>query len=233
MAGLSALVTGILQARFLAPLANRVERERLGILQNLPLPRPLATLAGVLLLDYTLWWWHFANHRLAALWRFHLVHHVDRDLDTSTGVRFHFGEIGLSVAYRMAQFRLLGASRPAVTVWQTLLLMSIGFHHSNLRLPKEFERILVRWVVTPRMHGIHHSDYRDEADSNWSSLFSVWDRLHGTLRLDVPQETIEIGVPAYQREEDVTLAAITVMPFAAQRHDWTGPDGMRRISRTR
>jgi sterol desaturase/sphingolipid hydroxylase (fatty acid hydroxylase superfamily) len=230
-AALSALVTAVARPRFLAPLADRVERERLGVLQRLPLPPLIRTLAGVLLLDYTLWWWHFANHRVPLLWRFHLVHHVDRDLDASTGIRFHFGEMAFSVALRMAQLRLLGVSRLAMTIWQTLLLISIAFHHSNLRLPEELERVLVRWIVTPRMHGIHHSDYRDETDSNWSSLLSVWDRLHGTLRLDIPQDAIEIGVPAYQREEDVTLLAITALPLIAQRHDWTASDGTERIDR--
>lgn len=230
-AGLSALVTTVVRRRFLTPLANRVERERLGILQRVSLPSPLRALAGVLLLDYTLWWWHYANHRVPLLWRFHLVHHVDRDLDASTAIRFHFGEMALSVAFRMAQLRLLGVTRPAMTIWQTLLLISIAFHHANLRLAEDVERFVVRWIVTPRMHGIHHSDYRDEADSNWSSLLTVWDRLHGTLRLDIPQEAIEIGVPAYERDEDVTLPAITAMPFARQRHDWTTPDGTERISR--
>jgi sterol desaturase/sphingolipid hydroxylase (fatty acid hydroxylase superfamily) len=232
-AGLTALVTSVLQARLLAPVARRVEEERLGVLHQAALPRAVQTIAGVLLLDYTLWWWHFANHRVPLLWRFHLVHHVDRDLDASTALRFHFGEMALSTFYRMAQFRLLGISQSAASIWQALLLVSIAFHHSNLRLPAAVERRLVRWIVTPRMHGIHHSDYRAETDSNWSSLLSCWDTLHGTLRLDVPQEAIEIGVPAYQCAEEVTLGRITALPFVEQRSDWTGVDGTRRLERPR
>lgn len=219
-AALTAAVSSALQKPLLDPVAERVERERLGLLNQLPMPRPLRTAAGVLLLDYTLWWWHFANHGVPLLWRFHLVHHVDRDLDVSTAARFHFGEMSLSVFFRMAQLRLLGVSRAAASIWQTLLFVSIFFHHSNLRLPHDFERRLVRWIVTPRMHGIHHSDVREETNSNWSSLFSWWDRLHGTLRLDVPQEAIEIGVPAWQDEAEVTLGRITVLPFMPQRDDW-------------
>jgi sterol desaturase/sphingolipid hydroxylase (fatty acid hydroxylase superfamily) len=96
------------------------------------------------------------------------------------------------------------------------------FHHSNWRLPIKLERILNLIIVTPRMHGIHHSDVRAETDSNWSSLLSIWDRLHGTLRLDVPQERIRIGVTAYQREQDVRLARVLVLPFEPQRDDWRG-----------
>jgi len=219
-AGLTAAITGVLQSIVLDPVAHRVERDRLGLLHRMRMPEALRTIAGVLLLDYTLWWWHVANHRVPLLWRFHLVHHVDLDLDASTGLRFHFGEMALSVFYRAAQFRLLGITQRAATIWQTLLLVSIAFHHSNLRLPRDVDRRLASLIVTPRMHGIHHSDHREETDSNWASLFTCWDVLHGTLRLDVPQELIEIGVPAYQRPEDVTLAKITALPFVAQRRDW-------------
>jgi sterol desaturase/sphingolipid hydroxylase (fatty acid hydroxylase superfamily) len=230
-AGVTAVITSVLEAHLLASVARRVERDRSGLLNRIAMPDALRTVAGVLLLDYTLWWWHFANHRVPLLWRFHLVHHVDRDLDASTGVRFHFGEMGLSVFFRMAQLRVLGISDSAMRVWQTLLLVSIAFHHSNLRLPRGVEHRLVRWIVTPRMHGIHHSDYLGEADSNWSSLFSWWDRLHGTLRMDVPQAAIEIGVPAYQRAEDVTLGRITALPFVRQRSDWTDLDGTPHVER--
>lgn len=232
MAGLSALATSLLQRPLLEPVVRKIEDERLGFMQQVRMPQWLRLAAGVLSLDYTLWWWHFANHRSRFLWRFHLVHHVDRDLDASTALRFHFGEMSLSVFFRMLQVRILGVDRRAMSVWQTMLLISIFFHHSNLRLPLLTEHALVRWFVTPRMHGIHHSTFRDETDSNWSSLLSFWDRLHGTMRLDVPQPAIEIGVPAYQRAEDVTIEKITTLPFREQADDWTTPSGVRQISRT-
>lgn len=231
MAGMSAAATTLLQAVVLAPVAERTERERLGFLFALDLPAPMRRIAGVLLLDYTLWWWHWLNHRLPPLWRFHLVHHVDRDLDGSTGIRFHFGEMAMSVFFRAAQVRLLGVDRLSASIWQTLLLISIVFHHSNLRLAESTDRLLARWIVTPRMHGIHHSSYRDETDSNWSSLFSFWDAIHGTLRLDPPQDAIEIGVPAYQSPEDVTLSRIAALPFVEQRDDWLDSEGTRRMTR--
>jgi sterol desaturase/sphingolipid hydroxylase (fatty acid hydroxylase superfamily) len=87
------------------------------------------------------------------------------------------------------------------------------FHHSNVRLPEAFERRLGALVVTPRMHGIHHSTAREERDSNWSSGLTLWDRLHGTLRLDVPQGEIEIGVPEYREPSEVGLSRILKLPF--------------------
>jgi sterol desaturase/sphingolipid hydroxylase (fatty acid hydroxylase superfamily) len=102
------------------------------------------------------------------------------------------------------------------------------FHHSNLRLPPEVERRLNAVVVTPRMHGIHHSAVKEETDSNWSSGLTLWDRLHGTLRLDVPQDEITIGVPAYRDPEEVGLAEILKMPFGEERPTWQLPRGVAR-----
>jgi len=233
MSGLSAAAASALEVPLLIPLAARVERRRLGLLHRVALPRAIRRILGVLLLDYTLWWWHWLNHKAPPLWRFHLVHHVDRDMDASTALRFHFGEMSLSVFYRMAQVRFLGIDRTALSIWQLMLIVSITFHHSNLRLPEHLEKALTRFIVTPRMHGIHHSDYRSETDSNWSSVLSWWDILHGTLRLDIPQETIDIGVPAYDDPGDVTLPKLIAMPFVAQRRDWIAADGLPRIDRGR
>ena len=77
------------------------------------------------------------------------------------------------------------------------------------------------------MHGIHHSNYRNETNGNWASLFTAWDYLHGTVLLGVPQESVEIGVPAYEGPEDVTLGKILAMPFRRQKDDWTGRRGPR------
>src|SRR5215210_6315876 len=183
-----------------APLAERltalVERKRWGLLKLVRLPAWLEVAAAVVLLDYTLYLWHVLTHRVPLLWRFHVVHHIDLDLDATTALRFHFAELVLSVPWRAAQILVLGVSPLALSVWQTLLMLSILFHHSNVRLPVGLERGL-NFFVTPRMHGIHHSTVKEETNSNWSSGLTVWDRLHGTLRLDVPQDAIDIGVPAY------------------------------------
>lgn len=224
-AGIAFAIATALQTPLLLPISRWTMSHRVGILALFPLSSPLRTAAAVLLLDYTLWIWHWLNHKSPFLWRFHLVHHVDRDLDASTGLRFHFGELTFSVGYRALQIVAVGATPASVWIWQTLLFVSILFHHSNTRLPLAVERVLVRFVVTPRMHGIHHSDYRNETNSNWSSLLSAWDYLHGTALLDVPQREVAIGVPAYRDPEDVTLGKILALPFREQRQDWSRPDG--------
>jgi sterol desaturase/sphingolipid hydroxylase (fatty acid hydroxylase superfamily) len=114
-----------------------------------------------------------------------------------------------------------------MSIWQTGLLMSILFHHSNVQLPIGMERRIGRVFVTPRMHGIHHSQVREETDSNWSSGLTLWDWLHGTLRLNVPQRAITVGVPAFQDPADVTLPKMLALPFEPQRPHWAATDGHR------
>ena len=165
--GVSLAITTLLQAPILQPLAAWIVRERVGLLQRVAWPRWLVVAVAVILLDYTLWWWHWATHRVPFLWRFHLVHHVDRDLDATTALRFHFGELALSILMRAAQMLVIGVDAWTLWLWQTILFASILFHHSNARLPLAVERFLVRFVVTPRMHGIHHADRLRDTDSNW------------------------------------------------------------------
>jgi sterol desaturase/sphingolipid hydroxylase (fatty acid hydroxylase superfamily) len=224
VAGIGAVALQLTERPLALGLAALVERHDLGLLKLVHLPVLLETVLAILLLDYTLYVWHVLTHKVPLLWRFHLVHHVDLDLDASTALRFHFGELAISVPWRMAQVIIIGVSPFAYLAWQTFVLLSILFHHSNVELPIGLERLLNRLIVTPRMHGIHHSIVRDETDSNWSSGLSIWDRLHGTLRLNVPQHEITIGVPAYRGPGDVELLKILLMPFGKQRAPWRLPD---------
>jgi sterol desaturase/sphingolipid hydroxylase (fatty acid hydroxylase superfamily) len=210
---LAGATTAASEFPIVAPVQRLAERGRTGLLRLLPMPRALRIVVGFLLLDYTLYLWHRANHRAPFLWRFHAVHHVDLDLDTTTGLRFHFGELAMAAAFRAAQVLLLGVDRDTLRLWQQMLVVSVVFHHSNLELPAAVERRLNAVFVTPRMHGIHHSTRADETDSNYSSLLSCWDRLHDSLRLDVPQSTVTIGVPGFSQPEDVTLERSLLLPF--------------------
>jgi sterol desaturase/sphingolipid hydroxylase (fatty acid hydroxylase superfamily) len=216
---LAAATVALAEKPVVAPLALAVHRKRLGLLKLVRLPAALEILLSIVLLDYTLYFWHYLTHKIPLLWRFHKAHHVDLDMDASTALRFHFGELLLSVPWRAAQVRLLGISPLGLALWQTVTLMEIMFHHCNLRLPFPLERRLCRVIVTPRMHGIHHSVVDVETDSNWSTIFSFPDYLHGTLRLNVPQQMITIGVASCQSPEQVTLPRILELPFLPQREE--------------
>ena len=124
-------------------------------------------IVGFLLLDLSFYYWHVANHKVSLLWRFHNVHHLDPDLDVSTGFRFHFGEVLLSTMFRIVQVSATGISLTTFAAYEVVFQANTLFHHSNVRLPIRLERMLVRCFVTPRMHGIHHSQVRRETNSNY------------------------------------------------------------------
>lgn len=198
-----------------------------GLIPLLGLTGVLHIVAAFLLLDLSFYYWHVANHRVALLWRFHNVHHIDPDLDVSTAFRFHFGEIGLSAGFRAAQVVLIGPSLTAYLIYEAVFQLGTLFHHSNVRMPLALERGLNLMLVTPRMHGIHHSDIREENLSNFGVVFPWWDRLHRTLRLNTPQARVTIGIPGYSGPGDNAVAHVLVMPFRPQRDYWQGSQGRR------
>jgi len=223
LGAVSMAAVALVEAPLTRPLAARAERERTGLVQRLPLPAWVRDVAAVLLMDYTIYLWHVATHKAPWLWRFHLVHHVDLDLDTTTALRFHGIDMAISAPVRAAQVAAIGVSPRALAIWQGWFFFAILFHHSNVRLPERFERILARFVTTPRMHGIHHSAVRGETDSNWSSGFAFWDHLHRTFRFDVPQDDIVIGVPAYRDADALGVLPSLALPFGQERDAWAAP----------
>ncbi|MEO6488533.1 MAG: sterol desaturase family protein [Ferruginibacter sp.] len=170
------------------------------------------SIVAFVLLDYSNYTWHILLHKLPVLWRFHLVHHTDLDLDVSTAFRFHFVEIIASVFFRGAALIIIGASPAVVLIYEIVFEAASQFHHSNMRLPFHLEKILNYFIVTPRMHGIHHSMIKKETDSNYAVIFSFWDRLHKTVRLNIHQNEIVTGVPAFA-QEDLTIGRLLKLPF--------------------
>ena len=218
-----ALIAGLVVRLAVVPVglasATAAERGGFGLLHWLVLPTAVAWLAGVLLLDYTMYLWHRLNHRVPLLWRFHLVHHTDLDLDVSTALRFHAGELLLSCGWRAAQVAVFGPPVALVVVFEVLFETATAFHHSNWRLSPRLDRALASCVVTPRMHGIHHSTLETETNSNWSVMLSWWDRLHRTRRLPRSGEPAPvIGLPAYRTPLEAWR--LLMLPFTRQRPAW-------------
>ena len=213
-------VTAATVAAVERPIVTRVARitqlQKWGLVARLPISDRLKSALALVLMDYTLYWWHVLLHRVPALWRVHAPHHTDRDLDTSTGVRFHFTEFLASIPWRCAQVMVIGVTPRTLALWQTLTLAEVLFHHSNLRLPRAFERPLSRIVVTPRLHGLHHSVLESERDTNFSSGLSVWDRLHGTAYPELGRDDVTIGLPGYRSPWDATLLETLTMPFESE-----------------
>ena len=196
-----------------------------GLVHLVALPAPFEFAISFLLMDLAFYYWHVANHRVPFLWRFHNVHHIDPDLDVSTAFRFHFGEILLSTAFSLLQVSFIGPSAWVFGVYQLVFQAEVIFHHSNVRLPIGVERLLNKVVVTPRMHGIHHSQVQRENNSNFGTVFPWWDRFHRTLGVNIPQDEVVVGVPGYTLPEDNTLWNALLIPFRKQRDYWRRPDG--------
>ncbi len=162
----------------------------------------------LLLLDLLIYWWHRANHRWRVLWRFHLVHHLDRTLDSTTALRFHFGEVLISAAARAGAILLLGFPFLSIVAFETLLLTATIFHHSNLSLPPRLEAALARLVITPSIHWVHHRRQRD-TDSNYGTVFSFWDRLFASRSAARRSPAMEIGV---EGAEELDLPGLLLRP---------------------
>jgi sterol desaturase/sphingolipid hydroxylase (fatty acid hydroxylase superfamily) len=219
-------ITGMLTVRPVAlGSAAWAETHSFGLLHLMSLPFWVQVLAGVILMDLTFYYWHRLNHTRPILWRFHNVHHVDPDMDVTTSFRFHFGEVLYSTAFRLLQVGLIGVLPLAYVIYEVVFNCATMFHHSNLRLPVAWERRLNRIFVTPRMHGVHHSVIGRETNSNYSVIFSWWDRLNRSLKLNVGQGDIIIGVPGYLLPRDNLILPLLALPFRRQRPYWRWPSG--------
>ena len=165
----------------------------------------------LILLDLFIYWWHRANHELPFLWRFHQVHHYDTDMDTTTAVRFHFGEVILSACVRGAVILALDIPLLSVIVFEAVVLLSALFQHSNAKLPARLESLLSRVIITPSIHWVHHHAVRKDTDSNYGNTFSFWDRLFGTLSPTKRWAEMPIGLE--DEPKDRSLTGLLTIPF--------------------
>ncbi len=173
---------------------------------------PVGLALDILLLDFLIYWWHRANHELPFLWRFHSVHHFDATLDTTSAVRFHFGEVLLSALARAGVILLVGFPLASVFAFEALVLIAALFHHSNLRLPGKFEAALSRAIITPSIHWVHHHAVRSDTDSNYGTIFSFWDSLFRSRSTTPRTAGMAIGV---QDRREQSLKELLLHPFRA------------------
>jgi sterol desaturase/sphingolipid hydroxylase (fatty acid hydroxylase superfamily) len=188
-----------------------------GLLNLLSLPVWAEAALALLLLDMVIYFQHRFFHRNRLLWRLHRVHHIDGDLDFSTGVRFHPLEILLSMLIKVAAVYLIGPAAAVVAAFELLLLGNSLFNHSNLAIPAAADRLLRLFVVTPDFHRVHHSVLREETDSNFGFWLPWWDRLFGTY---VPQPrtghtAMALGLREFPARDWLSLPRLLVMPFRA------------------
>ena len=184
-----------------------------GLLYLLDLPPWIRMLTVVALMDFILYVWHLLNHEMPTLWRFHRVHHSDLNMDASTATRFHIGELTISAVIKIGVIFLLGVRLAELIVFETILVMTAQFQHSVIRVPQWFERYYWILLVPPSMHRIHHSVIIRERNTNYGTIFSIWDRILGTLLKMVDQDRIKIGLGAYRDFAKLRLGSLLIMPL--------------------
>lgn len=214
MVALDTLLLRLLFPVLAAGLA--AERDGHGLFAHLsalvPLPGWLEMLLAVILFDLAIYWQHRLFHVVPALWRLHRVHHADPDVDVTTALRFHPGEIILSMAIKLALVWLLGPPALAVMIFEVLLNASAMFNHGNVALPGRLEAALRRIIVTPEMHCIHHMAHPADMNRNFGFCLSLWDRWFGSAAA-VPHGSA-IGLPGLPPEpRDLWIDRLLTMPW--------------------
>lgn len=165
----------------------------------------------ILLVDLLTYILHVLFHKIFFLWRFHRVHHADTQMDVTTGARFHIGEHTISILCRAALFMLFGMRTDFILLYETVFLANVFFHHANLTISEPVDRIYRLFLTSPNMHKVHHSNIQIETDSNYTSLFSFWDRLFGTYRVVANPKRIVYGIQGLEAEQ--SFMAMQTTPF--------------------
>jgi sterol desaturase/sphingolipid hydroxylase (fatty acid hydroxylase superfamily) len=209
----NSLLLNVMFSAALVFTATYVQTHKMGILNLVHVSTGLKILSTVAFMDFMLYIWHFLNHEMPLLWRFHRVHHSDLNMDVSTATRFHIGELTISAVIKISIIFLLGASPLGVLIFESALVLCAQFHHSSLKVPKWFETIFWVFFVPPSMHRIHHSVIIKERNTNYGTIFSLWDRILGTLLANVDQVKIRIGVGAYRNPDKLNFHQLLMMPF--------------------
>ncbi|HEX2535083.1 MAG TPA: sterol desaturase family protein [Chitinophagaceae bacterium] len=159
------------------------------------------------------WLVHFVEHKSRLLWRFHIIHHSDTNVDVTTGLRHHPGESILRGLFFLAGVIVAGAPVYAVMIYQTLLVLATQFTHANIRLPRRLDKALSYLFVSPNMHKVHHHWQQPYTDSNYGAVLAIWDRLFGTYR-ELDPSKIRYGLDRYYpNEEDENLSLLLRKPF--------------------
>ncbi len=191
------------------------EEKNIGILNIFGLSSLFTGVLTIILLDLTIYGQHVLAHKLPLLWKLHQVHHTDLVYDTTTGVRFHPLEIFFSLGVKVVAVFIIGADPSVVILFEIILNTCAVFNHANVNLPLSIDKQLRKIVVTPDMHRVHHSVYRNETDSNYGFSISIWDRIFGTYN-DQPKDghiNMKIGLEYARKNEDVNFKELILFPF--------------------
>lgn len=207
---MSILLSGLIATGLLA-LAVWTSERQWGLLALVRMPPWAAWLLGLVLLDVTDYWRHRISHAVGWLWRLHRVHHTDPAMDVTTSFRNHPLEMLLRAAFLAPAIVVFGIPPMALLLQPILMLPVLVFQHANIRLPPWLDRALAWLVVTPDMHVVHHSRVMSEANSNFATVLTIWDRLFRTFR--TANRPATLGVDGFEGSDARTLGAMLATPW--------------------
>lgn len=188
-------------------------RHSFGVLYWIKMPLWVQLISGLLFLDLIgAWLVHFIQHKIKWMWKFHMVHHADTYVDTTTANRHHPGESVFRAVFTLFAVVISGAPMWLIMLYQTLSALLSQFNHANISLPLWLDKFISWTIVSPDMHKVHHHFMRPETDSNYGNIFSVWDRLFGTFRYTLAQN-LQYGLDVLQGKNTESLAAQLKIPF--------------------
>jgi len=203
------------------------ESKGLGLLNNVDLSPAIKIVAAIIILDMIIYWQHRLFHVVPLFWRLHQVHHADRDIDVTTGLRFHPVEIFLSMLIKFVAVIALGAPAIAVIMFEVILNGMAMFNHGNIRLPKALDSFIRILFVTPDMHRVHHSIFKHETNSNYGFNLSIWDKLFGSYHAqpDLGHDNMTIGLEQYQEKTPTSsILWMLKLPFTEKGGIYSQPN---------
>ncbi len=216
---ITTMVVNFCLALILLKTANWSQVHHFGILNVLPPLQPwLFAILGLLLLDFIgAYLVHYIEHKIPFLWRFHLIHHTDATIDTTSANRHHPGESVIRFVFTTIGVLVVGSPMWLVFLYQTLSVVANQFNHANVVLPSKLDTLLGYIIVSPDMHKVHHHYKLPYTDSNYGNIFSVWDRLFGTYKT-MSRDQLVYGIDTHMHaEEHNRLKNLLVIPFQKKR----------------
>jgi len=214
---LTTAIINFAMAFILVQTSYWVVENNFGIIQWIPMPLWLFAIVGLLLMDLIgAYLVHYVEHKVAWMWKFHLIHHTDQHVDTTTANRHHPGESVFRFAFTTLGVLIVGAPMWMVFLYQTLSVVLTQFNHSNLKMPKGVDRAIAWVFCSPNMHRVHHHYRMPYTDANFGNIFSFWDRLFGTY-VEADNAQLRYGVDTHMspKESDdlLTLLKIPFQPY--------------------
>lgn len=214
------LVVHAALATWLVLVSDWCQANQFGLIHWFAMPVWAIVLTAVLGLDFFGGWLvHILEHKVPLLWRIHVVHHADNNVDVTTGLRHHpFEAINRWIFFTAGAF-LLGLPVYAIMISQTLNSMFTMFTHANIALPQWLDKAISYIFISPNMHKVHHHWKQPYTDSNYGTTFSIWDRLLGTYTFLEP-ENLRYGLDRYyNNSDDEKLGELIKSPFTIDRNN--------------